>query len=473
MTKHPLCALAIALTSGILFVSRVRISFPFFYLISLIMLFFSFFFFKKDKICGFLTLTMIFLLGALLMKNTYLLSPEHVSRLIPYKSSDVVAAGIIDDVSFKEGLPSFVLRIESLKSHGKWRNSSGKILIRVGSRYLGPKEDLFYGDKLLIQGKIHKPYYSAKGSRLNYGRYLRDKGIYAILNPQRIKILSSGNGNPVLGRIFRISRSFKRRMEDNFSPLTASIFCAIILGQRQDLDRPVKEILVRTGTMHIIAISGLHLGIVSFIILLILKIMRFPRRVRFMLTIFFLLFYCILTGCNTPVLRATIMASILLIGYTIKRDADILNLLAFAAIVILSINPRQLFSLSFQLSFASIISIVLLTPKIELIFGCLKWPRSLNLVPKALSVSLAAWLGLTPLIAYNFRVISPIAILANVIVVPYLGLVIASGFTFLAASYLLPQLGPILASSAEVSILALLRFLYFLSCLPLAYLRLP
>lgn len=224
--------------------------------------------------------------------------------------------------------------------------------------------------------------------------------------------------------------------------------------------------------------------------LIFLKSIRIPRRPRCIVSVFILLIYCILTGSNTPVIRATIMVTILLLGYTIKRQVDIYNSLSLSALTILFINPWQLFEVSFQLSFLSIVSLTWLTPKINAlprtfwlkreakpqkvkVRGKLKKSKYFKCLINIFSCSLAAWLGLFPLIVYYFKIISPITILANMLVVPYMTLVIACGFTFLLVGLIFPTLVSLFSPATEISILFLLKFLSLLNRIPFGHFCLP
>ncbi len=193
----------------------------------------------------------------------------------------------------------------------------------------------------------------------------------------------------------------------------------------------------------------------------------------YIFTISLLIIYCILTGANTPVVRATVMASILLFAYFLKREINIYNSLSLAALIILAVNPWQLFEVSFQLSFLSVTSIVWLSPKIKSLFPArldkILWLRFLISI---FSVSFSAWLGLLPLIAYYFRILSPITILANMIIVPYMTIIIASGFSLALIGILIPSLAAIFAASNELFISILFKINSFLIAIPGAYFKL-
>ena len=139
----------------------------------------------------------------------------------------------------------------------------------------------------------------------------------------------------------------------------------MILGDRSKIPSGLRSLFIQTGTMHILAISGLHIGIVAFILDLLLKALRIRRRLRFSAIILLLVFYCLLTGARPSVIRATIMAIVLLAGFLLRRENQISHSLALAGLIILIANPRQLFNLGFQLSFLSVISIVYFSPVIK------------------------------------------------------------------------------------------------------------
>lgn len=132
------------------------------------------------------------------------------------------------------------------------------------------------------------------------------------------------------------------------------------------------------------------------------------------------------------------------------------------------------FEISFQLSFLSVISIVWFFPKIKSVF-----PEKLDKIPwlhfliSAFSLSFAAWIGLLPLIAYHFKIISPVTILANMIIVPYMAIIVASGFSLVFIGAFIPSLAPVFAASNELFVLILFRIISFLTVIPGAYFKLP
>jgi competence protein ComEC len=221
-------------------------------------------------------------------------------------------------------------------------------------------------------------------------------------------------------------------------------------------------------------VSGFNTGIVTFIIVLFLRLLRLPRRLRIYIAIPLLIIYCLATGASNPVVRATVMAIVFLSSYLFKREADIYNSCALAAIFILIINPRQLFDVGFQLSFISVISIVYLHPKIEKFLRSDKLKaRYIKFLVSGCSVSFSAWLGTAGFIAYYFRIFSPITVLANIFIVPLAALITLCGFSLIFMALIFPPFAPIIAYSIEMLVALLLNINTLLIKLPGAYFCLP
>ncbi len=424
-------------------------------------------------------LAVAFFFGGALLRNSQSLPSCHIERFTPYRGEHSYIEGIIEsDPVYQTKNITFVLNAKNLKIGESSRSCPsqkvcGKVLVKV----FDTNEKFSYGERLLLEGKLYKVFNLSISERLNYRDYLKYQGIYSIFSVKKgsqFERLANNRGSPIVAFAFNIRHRLKEIVENNLSPLSASILNAIILGERHRLPQDVKENLVNSGTVHIIAISGLHLGIVAFIILIFFKFIRMPKKWSYILTIPILIIYCLLTGSRTPVIRATIMALILLLGYILEREADIFNSLSLAAFIILAINPWQLFDVSFQLSFMSIVSIVWLSPKIKNQFGeNLRKQKILNILITLFSISLAAWLGLLPLIAYYFKILSPITVLANMLIVPYMTPFVASGFLFILSGLISPVFAAIFSTINEALTIFLLKITSLLVHIPFAYFHIP
>lgn len=470
--KYPLSGLCIAFCLGIISGAYLKIPVLIICLFAFLSLISGVIFVKQNAKFNFFIICAVFFLSGALLKNSQILPRCHIAEFIPSKGESVFLIGVIEsDPIYQDAKASFILKAEKLEINGTWLKTCGKVLVKVFE-----KNYYFYGDRLFLKGKLYRPF-SFSQSGFDYKSYLKHQGIYCILSVKKgniVKQLDRNAGNPLKSFSYRIKHRLKEVIIKNLSGFSAGILNALILGDRQDLSPYFLDILMKLGTVHIIAISGFNVGIVAFIIILILKIIKIPRKPRYFLTILLLIVYCILTGSSAPVVRATVMATIFLCAYFFEREVAIYNSLSLATLIILGINPWQLFEISFQLSFLSVVSIVWLAPKINSIF-----PEKLNKIPwlrfliLTFSVSVAAWIGLLPLIAYYFKTFTTIAVLANMIIVPYSAIITTTGFSFTLAGILIPSLAPIFAAINELLILILFKIHILLITIPGAYFKLP
>jgi competence protein ComEC len=264
----------------------------------------------------------------------------------------------------------------------------------------------------------------------------------------------------------KLEQTIRRYLSD----LPAAILSAMVLGQKQSIPWLVNNHMVKSGTVHILVVSGFNVGIVAFIFNLLLKIMRIRPKARIILTIICLFVYCLTTGASNPVVRATVMGTVFLSARILKREADIYNCLACAALFILAARPGQLFDIGFQLSFASVLAIACLYPRIK------SFLRLENLKAKAIRficegclVSFCAWIGTMGIIAYNFRIVSPITVLANIFIVPLAALITLCGFSLVLCGSFCPFLGKIISITTAMLITLLLNINAAVIKIPGAY----
>ncbi|NQT76008.1 MAG: ComEC/Rec2 family competence protein [Candidatus Omnitrophica bacterium] len=220
-------------------------------------------------------------------------------------------------------------------------------------------------------------------------------------------------------------------------PLDSGAFLrAILLGDRSELPRAVQAAFKNSGTMHILAISGLHVGIIASVIIYLLKFLRLGRNPAYIFTILFLIIFSLLTLSRPSVVRATVMACVFLIGMLLGRRVDVYNSLGAASLFILLKNPKDLFSVGFQLSFLAVLSIICFAPRFMRLAR-----QDTNFYIKRylytpLAVSISAWLGTFPLILYYFRIITPVAIVANIFIIPALFALLVGGMGFILLGWI-------------------------------------
>lgn len=369
----------------------------------------------------------------------------------------------------------FVFKANYIKENRIWKKASGLTLVNLTSR---KQKRYKYGDILALEGFLRKPFTYSKRSNFNYSNYLANKKIYCTLTVKKgfFKKKISQDKSPVstvIRGIYSLRAGMAHRIEKYFAYPHSSMLEAIMIGRRQNIPSELRELFARTGTLHILAISGLHVGIIYFVVRLLLKILMIPRNPAVIICILFLAAFAVLTGARASILRAGTMFSILAFSEIFQRKVSIFNLIGLSCLFILITCPNQVFDVGFILSYVAVLSIVSISPAFyELfsargVFGVKSGSgKAVRYLMKSIAVSLAVWVGLMPLGAYYFGLISPISVIANLIVVPLLFMVMGSALFFLILGFLLKLLAVIFAESTYFFLFALIKSTDLLNNIP-------
>ncbi|MEM9280522.1 MAG: ComEC/Rec2 family competence protein [Verrucomicrobiota bacterium] len=325
------------------------------------------------------------------------------------------------------------------------------------------------------------------------GFYFRELGALAKLEigpAERLEITGHTRGSKLVG----FSQQLRDRLEFNLHrALTpqdqpyASLIAAMSLGARENSPDELENWFRLSGTMHLFAVSGLHVGIVAGMLLSVALLVGLPKRWAALLVIPAILFYALLTGLRPSAVRAAIMLTVVLASFIAKEQPRLLNSLSFAGLLLLAIDPQQAFLPGFQLSFAVLLSIILLGQVVQK-FLARPWlsdpfvPQSLlgptrrfknrfvTWTTAALSISLVSWLGSLGPLSWHFHSFSTIGILANVIMVPLASIIVmtaAGSLTCFAIK--LTSLGGLLNQVNVFFALCLTSLAQFFANVPGAY----
>jgi competence protein ComEC len=242
---------------------------------------------------------------------------------------------------------------------------------------------------------------------------------------------------------------------------------AIVLGDRGQIPKEINMAFRHTGTGHILVIAGLHMAMMTAMVIFILKLIRIPWAWQAGLSIVLIFTYALLTGGSVPVMRAAFMASVILAALSVELESDALNSLAFAALALLLMDANNLFDTSFQLSFAAVAAIVTLYAPLE---------KRLSFLPRwlagAISVSTAAWIGITPLQIWHFGTIAPIALIANLFIVPLLDITVALGLVLAITGLWLAPLAWGVAGCLKAVFNLMVVAAFWFSTIPFGYIQL-
>ena len=294
------------------------------------------------------------------------------------------------------------------------------------------------GNYIRAKTRLKDPHNFNNPGGFDYKRYLLYRGIRLrgyISRPSDIVIIRESAGNYFRTRIERYRSLLRGLIREKAPSPEGGVLQALILGEKEGIPEDIIRNFNRAGVSHILAISGLHVGIIAFISFVIARtLMKSSEYLLLRLNIFKVsaLFsiipvigYAFIAGLRISTIRAAIMILCYLTALLAGRGRDLLNILAFAAFLILVISPASLFDVSFQLSFTAVAAILLVTPALSSVIpqaaGEGIFRRAMTAILLFIMVSLAAVIGTAPLIALYFNRISTIALLSNLLVIPIIG----------------------------------------------------
>ncbi len=368
----------------------------------------------------------MFALGAVLIINVDRVAPDSAALLSYDDRQDIrMTEGIVDSNPQTRAWVQgdqvvFDLKVKRILTGQGWFSQRGKIQVR-----LYQNRPVHYGQLLRVSGHWHAIYDGNGDRKFSYSQWLQEQGIFWAVSVGKngsLEMLGENKGNWLVARSFKIQQKFNEVFEHYLDQQEAGMIIAMVLGERTAMPRALQTEFINTGTAHVIAISGMNMTIITTIVFFILKLFGLPRTGQLISTALFLFAYGFLTGFSASVARACIMSSVVLMSFAFELEAEALNLLGLAALVLVLVDPKSLFNIGFQLSFAAVLAILVLNKYGQKLFG-----RLPKFLATAMSVSLAAWVGTAGFIFYYFKMITPISIIANIPVVPLSDLTIALG----------------------------------------------
>lgn len=323
------------------------------------------------------------------------------------------------------------------------KNSNGTILIFIKN---DSTRQINYGDVIAFQGRIQKIESPKNPHAFNYKSFLRFKNIHyqVFINKNSTWQKSTINqGSIIQENAIKIRRYFLGILEKHLaSTRELSVGNALILGYKNDIDEEVRTAYAHTGALHVLAVSGLHVGLVAWFVNILLGLVK-SRTLTWRITRAIILTgvvwsFALISGGSPSVLRAATMFTFLIIGLSMNRTTNIYNSLAISASILLIWDPYLLMNVSFQLSYLAITSIVYFQPKI---FRALIVKNGfLRSIWNLISLSLAAQIGTLPISIYYFHSIPFFAWLSGVIVIPAATVILGSGMLLLLIESLIPSL---------------------------------
>lgn len=330
----------------------------------------------------------------------------------------------------------------------------GKILAYIKQEDV---TSLKYGDQLLIRSNI-RPIQAAKNpNAFDFGNYLHFQNIHFQLfaGSKDLKVLADNQGNPFWQAVFDIRVHYLTVLEKHINcEEEMAVAAALILGYKERLSKDLKTAYSESGAIHVLAVSGLHVGIISSFLLFLLQLLPYKNPawgwIKLGLVLICIWLFAFLTGLSPSVQRAAIMFSALNIGLTLQRDVNIYNSLALAAFFILLTNPYALFDLGFQFSFLAVTGILFFAPK----FLAFWIPKNVILFHfwHLTLVGISAQLAVFPLVLYYFHQIPTYFWLSGLFVIPFAGILMKLGILLLLTNGLSELFSSILGTIVSYTI---------------------
>ncbi|OGO18324.1 MAG: DNA internalization-related competence protein ComEC/Rec2 [Chloroflexi bacterium RBG_16_50_11] len=353
------------------------------------------------------------------------------SRIRYYNDTGTVAMkGVVaGDPDIRDKSTRLTLTATEIFLEDGWREVEGKVLVIV-PRY--PEYE--YGDLVGITGEPQTP---PMLDDFDYQGYLAHQGIYTTMYYPKIEVLDEGHGFPPLAGLYDLRANLAQTLAEVLPEPQAALAQGILLGMRGNIPPELNSDFTLSGTSHLLAISGLNIGIMAGI-LLSLGLWLFGRRHYLYVWLAFVIiwFYTVITGLNPPVVRSAIMASLFLFAEALGRQRSGMAALTFAAAVMVGISPYILGDASFQLSFLAMAGLIFIYPVLRdagrrLITARLGDEGFLvsvvNVTIDSMSATLAAIIAVWPLIAHYFGIFSLAGPIATFLAMPVLPVIIILG----------------------------------------------
>jgi competence protein ComEC len=357
-----------------------------------------------------------------------------------------------------QGRRSLVVDVETLTADGVERRVQGRARIEAAGTAppAGARRfDVADGDRLSVWATLRPPRGFGNPGSFDAVSHARRQGVHAFgycKSGRLLTLRGPGDVGWLRASASRARRWARGAFERYMLPgPEQGLARAMVLGDRTGVDDDTADAFRVAGTYHILAISGAQVALVAGMLAALLARVNRGVLVPAIVIPLTLAFYAQLVGGDAPVVRAAVMAGVLVLGRALDLDGDLANLLGLAALVLLVHRPSSIADVGFQLSFGATLGILLLTPVLVERLPAL--PLRLEL---ALAASLAAQIAITPLLVFHFNRLAPAALLLNLAAVPLSAAVLLTGVLVLAAGLALPAIAPFMGDVAWIAAHALL-----------------
>ena len=445
--KNPLVWIVTAFISGI-FISRLFV-YPLIPIVCSVILFV--YLFSTHKNLHFLVglLIIIFMLGWGWSSYRQLCTQRTLTEIEHYNEQDVQFTGIVYNIKNSQYGYRWLVENLDLQSKSSFTKAEFQVFF-----YSKEKYHANVGDTILVTGGFSKFLPIRNPGDFDFRTWAHRQGIFGKLIQEKGSsvFVTPSERATWLTTLEKIRAGIRTQFQRTTEGKTPGMLSALILGDKSDVDPELKSSFVETGVIHVLAVSGLHVGYILMILLILTSMTSVPWGSNRIIIIVGLAGFVILTGGKPSVVRASIMAALYVLAPVANRPRSTWNIIAASALIMLMWNPMSVFDLGFQLSYSAVISIVYFYQLFERTLPKKLQPNNIknNMLRNVWSlflVSASAQIGTLPLTILYFHRIPIISLLANIIIVPLIGVLVALGILILTIGWI-PYLGYLFGQSA-------------------------
>lgn len=337
-----------------------------------------------------------------------------------------------------------------------------------------------FGERIELQGRLDRPAGARTPGGYDQAAHLSRQGVYLTVKSGAVQRLGPGRLDPLRRAAVAVRLRLEAVLKRALPPREAALLAGLLFGSRSELDDDIKEAFRETGVFHLLAVSGGNVAMLIMPLLAVLRRMGVGVRAASAVAIPVVVFFVFLTGASPSVMRAGLMAVLVLLGDVLDRERDALHTLGMAAALLLVWSPTLLFDLGFQLSVMATLGILLfarrverwLSPRLEALFGTWLGSR----LAEGLSVTFAAQALVEPLSLHQFGAFSAVAPVANLMVLLFVGWLVPFGLVTVVPGLIFPPAVWVLGKVAGVALPLLIYTVKAMATIPLAFVevgRLP
>lgn len=319
---------------------------------------------------------------------------------------------------------------------GKYKNK--KFIVYINKKN---KKLLEYGDLIEIKGEYSAPEVARSYKGFDYSQYLKTLNIYGTIKVEESKIINKNQLSPILISINNIKEKMIDNANRNMPKRTANLLLGILIGERDNIQEDIIESFRTANLSYILAVSGAHTSYIILGITYLISKSKTPKRIGYIITIINLLIFIIITGASYSVVRACIMAIVVIGAKICYRKENFFTSICISLIIILIQNPFAINDIGLKLSFMGTAGIVIFNKSITNFFIKLKIKQK---IAEALSVTFSAQLMIMPITILNFNTISLTFFISNILASPLLGIIIIFGFISIFISSILNPISKVL-----------------------------